>query len=184
MLQRLEQVEPRSLALAGSGVLLLLATALFFNGLMPKIKILHELSTTQDILLQAASSVDPGADLSRLREEVTALNKKLHGDTANRPVKEMESFVIGRLQRISWQNNVELGGVVPKEGEDFQSFLEILFEVELTGDYFDLFSWIKDVGEQLGFVVVKRYLMEPVATDDGETLLHVKLSMAVYRTKM
>ena len=111
-----------------------------------------------------------------------ALRRRLHGDMANLPPKEIEAYIIGRLQAISWRNRVELVGVEPNSGEMIESFREMLFTVRLAGDYFDLYNWLRDLGKELGFVVIKRYQMSPVDRNEEVPRLSAELTIASYRT--
>ena len=120
--------------------------------------------------------------LNALRNEVRDLRQNLHGDLATLPTKEMQGYIIGRLQGISWRNKVEFLGMQPRQGEPIEKFQEILFDVQLLGDYFDLYNWLRDASKELGFVVIKQYQMAPVKPDAENTPLGVKMTMAVYRS--
>ena len=117
-----------------------------------------------------------------MREEVRTLEQRLHGDLAGLPVKEVEAYVVGRLQAISWRNRVDLVGVEPGDGEDIETFREVLFRVRLNGDYFDLYSWLRDLGRELGFIVIKQYEMSPINQNEQNPRLEAVLTIAAYRT--
>ena len=78
-----------------------------------------------------------------------------------------------------------LVSVQPREGLPLQQFSELIFDVELRGDYFDFYTWLQDVGEELGFVVVKRFEMSTfeVPDDGSDPRLVVQLTMASYRNR-
>lgn len=178
----LERFSARDLKLIFGGIVLLEAVALITYALWPQLQTYRAAFTSRATLEQVVardSSLD--AELTRLEQRVQTLQRKLQGDTADLPAKEVEAYIIGRLQRISWRNEVELVGVSPKQGEEIQSFKELLFEVELAGDYFDLFAWLEDAGGELGFVVVKKYEMAPIEQGKAPPRLGVKLTMALYR---
>ena len=112
------------------------------------------------------------------------LEQTLNGDASNLPAKQMEAFVIGRLQTISWRNDVVLVSVRPREGTPLNQFRELIFDVELEGDYFDFFDWLRDIGEELGFVVVKRFEISKSNRSGAEKApLEVDLTMAAYRSE-
>ena len=100
---------------------------------------------------------------------------------ANLPVKQVEAYIIGRLQRISWNNDVELVSVEPSTGDRVQIFQEILFNVQLVGEYEDLYAWLWEARSDLGYVVVKEYGLTRHNSDDREPLLAADLSLASYR---
>ena len=100
---------------------------------------------------------------------------------ASLPEKEIEAHIVGKLQQISWQNNVQLIGVEPSAGDTVESFHEILFRVTLAGDYPDLYRWLREVSDELGFVLIKQYEMQTLDDVAKNPLLTVKLTMSTYR---
>ena len=122
------------------------------------------------------------AQLANLRTTVDVLERELHGDMANLPMKQMEAFIIGRLQSISWRNDIQLVGVAPSDGGLSGEFSELLFDVELHGRYLDMFAWLEGVRGDLGFVVIKQFEMAPMSQNDmEEPELRVNLTMASFR---
>ena len=119
--------------------------------------------------------------LQEQRKKIQDLNYRLHGDMANMPVRQVESYIIGRLQRISWGNNVELVSVEPGMGDRVEIFQEMIFNVQLSGQYADLYSWLWEARNELGFVVVKEYGLARRNDNDEEPLLLADLSLASYR---
>lgn len=177
-----DKLDARQLRLLGGGCLLLLVAALFSYVLLPPIKTYRQALVTARSLEQAAAlGPDVSAEVARIEGDVAALEKRLYGDMGNLPSKQLEAFVVGRLQAISWRNNVELLSVEPRAGETIQNFEESLFQVELGGDYFDLFSWLEAVKSELGFVVIKEYEMRPIEESAENPKLAVRLMIASYR---
>jgi hypothetical protein len=102
---------------------------------------------------------------------------------ANLPLKQVESYVIGRLQKISWRNDVDLVSVEPALGQQVQIFSEMLFNIELIGEYDDIYRWLWDAKNELGFVVVKEYAMSRRDNVDDNPKLLAEVSLASYRAK-
>ena len=166
------------------GTWVLLGAALFAYLVLPQIKSYRTATESRQVLRQAAEAGEAvSAQLESLNKEIEALQRELHGDTANLPEKQLESFVIGRLQNISWTNQVELVAVEPRIGETVQMFRENLFELELTGSYRGLFKWLADVSDELGFVVIKEYEMSPAEAEAADPRLSVSLTLASYRVE-
>ena len=67
-------------------------------------------------------------------------------------------------------------------GQQVQVFQELLFNVELVGNYHDLYQWLWDVRNELGYVVVKEYSLTRHDDIDDEPSLSARLSLASYRT--
>ncbi len=179
----LKQLDRRQLSMIGGGTLALLVVALLTYVVQPRFKEFRAASDSL-MLLAATSQSDVGLDtqLTTLRDHVEVLERAFHGDMANLPLKQMEAFIIGRLQGISWRNDVQFIGVQPEDGGLSGQFSELLFNVELQGRYFDIFAWLEAVREQLGFVVIKQFEMTPITrTGMDEPELQVSLTMASYR---
>lgn len=179
MLEKLSLRELR-LALIGAGAVITAAT--IAGALLPSVKALQ--SATAEVRVLEEASVD-GLELDRhlteQHERLDELSYRLHGDMANLPVRQVESYIIGQLQRISWNNSVELVSVEPSTGERVQIFQEMLFNVQLVGEYEDLYAWLWEARNDLGYVVVKEYGLTRQDDDDAEPLLVADLSLASYR---
>ena len=180
----LAKFEDRQLKLlAVCGVILLLGAA-FAYGFLPKVNELRGLLESREVLAQV-SATDTGAEgeITRLNDAIESLRTRLQGDMANLPLREMESFILGRLQTISWRNNMTLVGVEPTMGETVEMYREVLFRVELTGDYFSLLEWLGDVSSELGFVVIKEFQLGVAQADPQAPVLTTRLLLAAYRVK-
>lgn len=184
MQQLLAQFDARQLRLIGGSCSVLLLAAVVMYGFWPKIQELRSLLDSREVLAQVAVT-ETGAEgeIGRLNEAIENLRKRLQGDMANLPIREMESFIIGRLQTISWRNDITLAGVEPTMGESVEMYREVLFRVELTGDYFSLLEWLGDISTELGFVVIKEFQLSVAKADPQDPLLTTKLLLAAYRVK-
>jgi Tfp pilus assembly protein PilO len=178
-LQRFSVSELRLMAL-GLGAIL---TVVAFSGLLlPDLKLLHTTRQSVSTLRQATQ------DASLLEQQITrqhaaleALRFRLHGDMEDLPPRQVESYIIGRLQKVSWNNDVELVSVQPRDGDRVHIFQEMLFSVQLVGHYNAIYGWLWDVRNELGFVVIKELSLSRRNNDDGQPLLTAALTMAAYR---
>lgn len=183
---QMQTLEPRQLQLVGYGALTLILAGLLMYLVLPQWRAYQSTGASLQLLRQGASD---GAtleiQLADLRLEVEQLERTLNGDASNLPAKQMQAFVIGRLQTISWRNDMVLVGVQPSEGTPLNEFRELIFDVELKGGYFDFFDWLQNIDEELGFVVVKRFNINPAtgSSTDDEPSLQIKLTMAAYRNQ-
>ena len=121
-------------------------------------------------------------EINSLSEEVIAAKRRLKGDMANLPEKEMEAYIIGVLQNISWNNDIKLIGVKPSKGSEIHIFQEILFNVKLSGDYFDLYNWFVEIREDLGFIVIKQLNLSPMRSNSNDVPLLMELTIASYKS--
>ncbi len=182
MRELLEKISLRELRLALLGIGAILTAATVAGALLPKVKAARAASGEVSVLEEAAQD---GAELERHLEQqharIAELQYQLHGDMANLPVQQIEAYIIGQLQRVSWNNEVELVSVQPSMGERVQIFQEMLFNVELVGEYDDLYRWLWEARNDLGYVVVKEYSLSRQNDDDDQPLLVADLSLASYR---
>ena len=172
-----DRAEPRMIAISLVGIVFLVFIVQITYLLWPQIKNYRTLSSSQAVLEQAVSSNDSLSNqLKRIEGEVQHLSRQLHGDMAQLPVKQMESFVIGRLQKVSWATDVELVSVQPGSGRQVQNFKESLFEVELNARYHDFFEWLQIINHELGYIVVKKFEIRP---NDRNNLNNPKLDLVL-----
>lgn len=185
-LKSLQTLDPRQLRLAGIGLLGLLLAAMLMYLVLPQWRSYQATTASLTLLRQgAADGASLEAQLDTLRTDVASLERTLNGDASSLPAKQMEAFVIGRLQTISWRNEMILASVQPSEGTPLNEFRELIFDVELRGSYFDFFDWLQNIDEELGFVVVKRFEMigDNRSPDSDSPALKIKMTMAAYRNE-
>ena len=186
MTTRVQTLEPAQLQLISYGGLGLLLVTLLTYVVLPEWRAYQSTGSSLQLL---RANVTEGASLETqldaMRAEVERMERTLNGDASNLPAKQMEAFVIGRLQTISWRNDVTLVSVKPREGTPLNQFRELVFDVKLEGSYFDLFDWLNNIGKELGFVVVKRFDIKSsnASANGDQPPLRVDLTMAAYRSQ-
>jgi Tfp pilus assembly protein PilO len=178
----LEKTEPRMLAIGLVMIVLLASMVQVTYLLWPEVKRYQALVASQE-LLSGAVNDDEGVlqALERARGEVKSLEHALHGDMAGLPAQQMESYIIGRLQKVSWQTNVDLISVKPGRGEQVQNFQESLFDIQIHARYRDFHHWLQMIGRELGFIVVKKFRIHPREQDAKDPMLDINLTMVSYR---
>jgi hypothetical protein len=178
----LERIEPRQFRLLLSGALLV-AAVLLTSLLWPHIREYQALRHSYAVLLRAsANPVELARQLTTLRGESKKLHHRLHGDLGNLPQEQVESHVIGLLQRLCWRHHLELASVVPSPGETVQMFQETVLDLEVRGDFLDFFNLLRDMQDELGFLVVKQYEITPMEPYKVPPRLNVKLQISTYRS--
>ncbi len=179
----LENAEPRVIAMMMIAIVFLLGTIQVMYLLWPQIKQYRDVNSSYTVLQQAAgSSMDLEQQLKITTQEIKELSYQLHGDMAGLPEKQMESYIIGRLQKVSWDTGVELASVIPGRGKQVQMFQETLFKVQINATYFDFIDWLQTINQELGYIVVKKFDIHPktgkVTTNPS---LSISLTLVSYR---
>ena len=179
----LENADTRVVALGLVAIVVLLLAVQFMYLLLPQYKDWTKLQSSYDVLQQATSSqLNLENQLAQTNEQLKDLSFELHGDMGDLPENQMESYIVGRLQRISWESDVELRSVIPGNGERLQQFQEILFDVQVQGQYFDFFEWLQAVNQQLGYIVVRRFDIVRIGNPaDKRPTLQINLTLVAYR---
>jgi len=170
------------LSLLGAGLVVsvILATVL----LLPTVKQFSAVTMQVSVLEEAeANSPNLMLHLQERHAKIEELKFQLNGDISNLPFKQVESYVLGRLQKISWRNDVELVSVEPSSGQRVQIFRELLFNIEIIGEYDNIYSWLWDAKNELGFIVVKEYAMSRRDNVDDHPRLLAEVSLASYRVE-
>jgi len=176
------RLELRQLWLLGGGVLTVLAALLSMHAVRPQLKAYRAAVVAQSTL-EATHAEQPPLEqvLAQENEAIAALSRNLHGEMADVPARELEAVVVGRLQSVSWRHEVELVSVRPGRGEQVDMFEELLFDVELSGRYRDLYAWLRDLRGELGFVVIKNFAVQRVEGESATPQLRATLTLAAYR---
>lgn len=178
----LQKIRLRELRMLLLGIAAIVTTGTVVGLVIPNAKALR--AAISEVRILEESGRDAAALERHLQEQhvkIEDLKYRLHGDMANLPVRQVEAYIIGRLQRVSWSNDVDLVSVEPAMGDRVQIFQEILFNVQLVGQYEDLYGWLLEAREELGFVVIKEYELKRQDTDDTAPRLLADLSLALYR---
>ena len=178
-----DNAQPRVVAMMLIGIVSLIAMLEATYLLWPQVKTFKQLYSSHQVLERAVVGNESlSSQLQNIESEVQDLSRQLHGDMAQLPVKQMESFVIGRLQKLSWASDVELVSVQPGSGKQVQNFRERLFEVKLIARYHDFFEWLQIVNHELGYIVVKKFEISPNDRDELENpRLSLLLTLVSYR---
>ena len=184
MLDRLaRQLRPEAVSLTALGLLMLGIAAAYLYVLK------QPLSEYRGLLRhQAGASVglrtgreEPAAvALAGLRQEVEELQQRLYGGPSSVPLREMESYVIQTLDRISVRHGVELVGVRPLAIGEVLMFDELPYDVEVTGSYMRLWDWLQDMEAELRPMVVNSYELE---RRSDATPVGMKLRLVAYRAR-
>ena len=182
MVSALDRFSRRDFLLILSLLVFALTSLAFTFLVLPQLKTLLAAKRTETAL---AMVVDNGELLDNqiisLSGDIESLQRRLHGDMASLPLKEIESHIVGKLQQVSWQNDVQLLGIEPSAGATIETFHEILFRVTLAGNYPNMYQWLREVSADLGFVLVKQFEMKPLDNRAQNPRLSVQLTMATYR---
>lgn len=178
----LQNTPPRTLLLMLVSLALVTVTALATYAVWPEYRDHRKALATLRLLEGVVAKGDPlEREMADLQQRVESLNHRLHGDMVNLPVNQMESFIIGRLQGISWRNHVELLSVTPGSGGKVLMFDEVMFNVRVSGDYFDIYRWLMDMREELGYVVVKQFNIQPGPSGSEDRRLVATFTIVSYR---
>jgi hypothetical protein len=142
--------------------------------------------------LQALESGESVATLETLRTEteqthqaiasteglLEGLRAQLYGGPSDLPPEKVESYIVDRLDSISARHAVELVSVKPGEATRVLMFDELLYEVEVKGEFFALAAWLWELEEELRPLVVNGFDLRPVAQGPW---VGMRLRLASYR---
>lgn len=159
-----QQVKPQMLLIMLVALTLLAITASYLYVIKQP---LQEMRQSQQTLELLQNEVDNGApvqsqnDMEMQQKLIDQLNVKLHGTGPKLPVNQMVAYVIGELDRIAGHHQVTLSSVKPESPQSLFTFREMPFQVEISGDYFNLFAWLKDIEQELGPIIIKQFDITP-----------------------
>ena len=176
-------MEFRTFVFSIVGVISIVIISLSIYGLKPQLK---EYTVLNSGLMKLERIVNNdnnvAGNINKLSQEIELVKHKIKGGMVDLPEKEMEAYILGVLQNISWNHNVKLVGVKPSQGSEIHIFQEMLFDVKLSGDYFDLYQWFLALRKDLGFIVIKNMNMNPIREQSNEVPLLMNLTIATYKS--
>lgn len=180
----LSRIDNRSLMLLIIGSCVLIFTALTTYTVVPEVKRYFLARETLQLLNAAPpENRQLHTQVSQQRKEVTALEKQIRGDMAHQPSKQLESYIIESLQIISSQNHMQLSSLAPRKGQKIDIFREMIFDVELTGNYMNFYHWLSELNGKLGFIVISKFNIRPAAPGKQDSFLNIKLTITAYRSE-
>ena len=184
MLDRLaSQVRPETVSQVAVGLVAMGILAAYLYVLKQPITeyrglLRHQTSTS--VGLRTERDKPAAVALVALRQEVEELQQRLYGGPSSVPLREMESYVIQTLDRISSRHSVELVGVRPLAIGEVLMFDELPYDVEVTGSYLRLWDWLQDMEAELRPMVVNSYELE---RRSNAAPVSLKLRLAAYRAR-
>ena len=176
-------VDTRSMKLIIMLVCLLIVTATGLYMIKPSILDYQQKNETRAMLqnqIHDQAQLQSSIDNERLL--IDSLRREIHGEASNMPVNEMESYLVGRLQELAWDAGIELVGVRPGSAKRIMDFEEISFEVDVAGEYANLYKWLDMIGDRLGFMLVTNYSIGLASHNTSKTGLNMHVTIVFYRS--
>ena len=180
--ENLAQVDVKSLRLALllSAVVVIAAIALYL--VKPQVKNFNDSQNVFDML---SNQIDDQQQLQQTidaeHKQIKQLQLQLHGEAGDMPVNEIEAYLVGRLQGLAWDAGIELVSVRPGFAKTIMEFEEISFEVEVAGEYVNLFRWLNKMSDTLGFMLVSSYKINPIGRQSDDLKLKMNVTIVFYR---
>jgi len=175
-------VQPGSLKLILAMGAVLIATAVALYMIKPQYLDFRDRRVSYEMLhnqIEGQLSLQQAIDEER--KSIRELQLQLHGEAGNMPVNQMESYLVGRLQGLAWDAGIELVGVRPGTAKRIMQFEEISFEVDVTGEYKNLYMWLDNMADALGFMLVTNYEISLSGGHRNRTELLMHVTLVFYR---
>lgn len=178
----LARFDRRDFIIVTSLALFVVAVLLLTFVIKPAWESYAEVSRSRDLLSGVAGGNKRLDDtIVELQEETRALRARIYGDIVRLPVSEMEAYIMGKLQQVSWNHQVELGGVTPREGDEIDIFQGFVFEIQMYTGFLDLVNWLGEIQHDLGFAVLENFSMTAQTPDQANPRLDVRVTLTSYR---
>ena len=103
------------------------------------------------------SSVANQETIALLLNNIDLQRADLYGSSPELDRKQLESFVISRLDRLAGAHGIRLVSVRPGDVGQVLMFDEFPYDVSVSGDYFALVRWLGEVESELRPMNVKQF---------------------------
>lgn len=177
----LREARPQTLLMGMAAIAALTLLAGHLYVVKPSLARIEALETggtraTVESLRSEAEEADRSIGATQLQLE--QLRRRLFGGPSDLPPEKVESYIVDRLDRISARHAVELVSVKPGDAKRVLMFDELLYEVEVKGEFFALVAWLWELEDELRPLVVNGFDMRPTARG---AWVGMKLRLASYR---
>lgn len=136
------------------------------------------LQTAQSAYRQQASAQESPVSLNNslqtANDEVSEIKEKLYFQSEVRNSAELIPFVVKVLDGLSAKHDVKLEGVKPVAPAIVLMLEERPFDITISGDYKNLFEWVKDAEESLSPMAIKSFQLRPKRSDSNVEM-HVRV---------
>lgn len=175
----LRETSLEKLVLAALALLSILVAAGYLYGVKPSWQALADI---QGQRVQAESGTEGEQGLSpriqELEAQVQALREAFQGDAEAIPRSQIESHIVGALDRLSGKHAVSLRSVQPDEASELWMFEELPYTVEVQGSYRALHRWMYEVERELRPMVIKQFSIQPDREDEQVSM---RMRIVAYR---
>jgi hypothetical protein len=175
------RIGPQRMPVFAGALVLVVAALLFGYLILPQYKAQRaasqHLSSLQQTV-QVAPSV--AAEQARLQADVERLELAMQNGVNGMPQQALETFITGRLQKISWRREIELMAIQASPGARIGGVQETLFQLELMGEYDDLQNWLRNIRVELDFATVRQLALAPLESQHPEPRLRAQLVVVAY----
>ena len=153
-----QHVQPRILALVLFSIVLLALLAGFLYVLKQPWQALQKSNQSLMSLQREIKTKRPlRQQIQQMQTTVHKLEARLNGGGRQLADNQMIAVIIGQLDHIANKHDVKLLSVKPGKPGKLFNFRELLFYVELEGDYSSLFQWLFQMEKELGPIVIKQF---------------------------
>lgn len=177
----LNKAEPRVVILLMLSVLLLTVLASYLYLFKSPLAMLEQ---HQQTLVLLESELQTGIPIKQtnlgLEQQLKALEEKINASDEGLSKSQMIARVIAQLDALAIDNKLQLTSVAPGLPSQVFMFEELPFNVEIIGNYFDIFAWLGDINKKLGPSIVKSFEISNVGNDN---LRQMKMLIVSYVVK-
>ena len=148
--------------------LLLVAWKLYFEDINKKrvsLKLNYTAYQQQVSLQESRDSMKDSLQVAT--NEVSKIKEKLHFQSEVRNSAEIIPYVVKLLDNISTKYAVKLKSVKPLVPEVVLMLEERPFDIEISGDYRNLFEWVTEAEEVLDPMAIKSFQIRPGRASEG-----------------
>ncbi len=174
-----EQVELRTLVVLFVSLILMALAGSYLYVIKAPFKVFRQHQQTLSLLKnEVKTGVPRQKQIETQQQLVEELNIKLHGTGPKLAVNKMVAYVIEELDKSAKRHQITIISVKPHKPETLFSFKELPFQIEVNGDYFSLFTWLKDIEKSLGSIVIKQF---DLSIAEGNKQRKMLLTIAAYQ---
>lgn len=144
----------------------------------PLLELRNDTTARAELAAASAGSAEMAAQSEHLVAELARLEEALGGGRVVRSDDDQILFLMDTLGYLGTRRGVSLGSVKPGARRVFKGFEETTFDIEVRGEYRNLYTWLHEAQERVAPLVTTHFTLR--STDDG-TRISLALKLTDYR---
>lgn len=128
---------------------------------------------------QLSTSIE--SNIVSLKDENSNLEAELTKNQLTMPLQNLTAMMISKLEQLAKHHKLKITKLEPSHGQEIALFKKSIFDIDIEGQYPNLYAWTKAIESELNFIHIEKYQITLSKNKPGVISAHFVLNH--YRNK-